>query len=394
MGDLSDGNESQHVGLLRLLYVGISDWDSIPQRSHHIVRHLSDYTHALYINPCYYSFAGYLRDVACQKKTPRRLYAIEYKEPCFQVVTLPPLLPKGLEFPFIARLNYLALTPLIRRVALKLHLDDPVLWLSLPPDRALIGKFCERLVVYDCMDRHAAFRSGRAASRLSREEERLLQEVDVVFASSQDLFGHCARYNDNVYLVRNGVDAEWFRSRAGSFPSAHLAREPSKPMIGYVGTIGPWVDVCLLREIASSFPGARLELVGPVEVDLSPLENLPNVRLVGQVPYESVPALIQGMDVCLLPFKINDLTRAVNPIKLYEYFALGKPVVSTPLPELALYDDLAYLAEPGRDFIEAVRQAIDEGGDSHLAESRRKVADENSWARRAQQIMHILEKHL
>lgn len=364
------------------------------QRSHHLATSLAQFADLVYINPCYYSAAGYLRDLAHGALTRDSIFGIKQVNAALHVATLPPLLPKGLDFPFIGRLNYSLLLPLLRRILAKLDMRAPVLWLSLPPDRALIGKLTERLVVYDCMDRHSAFRSGAAAKRLAHEEERLLHEADVVFASSQDLLEHCSNYNENVYLVRNGVDPEWFRAQAqNAFPS-ELALNVGGPTIGYVGTIGPWVDIELLREIATSFPSIALLLIGPEEADLSMLEGLPNVIITGQIPYQIVPMIIRHLDVCLLPFKISSLTRAVNPIKLYEYFSLGKPVVSTSLPEVELYDDICYVADTKESFIVGVREALREGNASDRVRERKRVADENSWARRVEEIIRILDSHL
>jgi glycosyltransferase involved in cell wall biosynthesis len=377
-----------------IVLFGVAEWSAGKQRSHHLAHRLSKSYDVLFVNPCYLSAFGYLRDALLGNTKRPAVFDVKAVQAGLHVATFPPLLPKGLNFPAIGRFNHWAIRPLLKRVAQRLEIRHPILWLSLPPDRALIRSLSERLVVYDCMDQHAAFRSGETARRLAREEERLLHAADIVFASSEGLLDHCSRHNENVYLVRNGVDPEWFRAQATKATPSELPFEPSRPTVGYVGTIGPWVDIDLLKEIAISYPMVTLVLVGPAEVDLSVLERIPNITITGQLPYQKVPGIIQHLDVCLLPFKVNLLTRSVNPIKLYEYLALGKAIVSTPLPEVVQFGKICYLSEPGQSYIAAIGEALNEGQATDLIQQRRRVADENTWAKRAEEIVRVLDAHL
>jgi glycosyltransferase involved in cell wall biosynthesis len=310
-----------------------------------------------------------------------------------QILTPLPLFPKGLDWPTIGRLNYALSIPLLRRQLARFGISKPVIWLSLPPDRALIGRMDESLVIYDCMDRHAEFRKGRRAERVAKEEIHLLEQAGVVLASSADLLDHCFRHNANAYLVRNGVNPEWLRRRAQESGPGEQLPESDGPTLGYVGTIGPWLDIELLAQVASQLPSAKVVLVGPVETDLSPVSRFPNVIITGPVPYSAIPGIIDKLDVCLLPFKLNNLTRAVDPIKLYEYAALGKPMVSTPLPEVMDRGDISEVA--GReDFVNAIRGLLSQQPQPAVRQRRIRFAEDNSWSVRASRILSIIERHL
>ncbi|MEG3072228.1 MAG: glycosyltransferase [Candidatus Syntrophopropionicum ammoniitolerans] len=109
------------------------------------------------------------------------------------------------------------------------------------------------------------------------------------------------------------------------------------PVVGYVGAISAWFDQEMLAAAAHAHPEWSFVLVGPVDTDVSLLDSLPNVRLTGHKPYSVLPAYLKGFDVTVIPFKINALTTGVNPVKLYEYLAAGRPIVSSDLPEVRAF---------------------------------------------------------
>jgi len=129
--------------------------------------------------------------------------------------------------------------------------------------------------------------------------------------------------------------------------------------LGFFGLIREWVDLELLASVARRRPDWHIVLLGDSTIDLSPYQNLPNIHFLGRKRYEELPAYCKQFDVGLIPFKVNELTRAVNPIKLREYLAAGLPVVSTPLPEISLLKKrCVYVADTADGFIEAVELAL------------------------------------
>jgi GT2 family glycosyltransferase/SAM-dependent methyltransferase len=233
-------------------------------------------------------------------------------------------------------------------------------------------------VVYDCMDEWTNFPGfGEAVLRL---EDELVREADLTIATARLLYEKLDGRAARLLLARNGVDLEHYRRYYGPSPVLEGA---SRPVIGYYGALASWVDVELLEKIARRFSGATIVLAGGVfDVDLSGVEGLPNVRLLGQRPYEEMPRLLWHFDACVIPFLVNDITEATNPVKFYEYISAGKPVVAPRLTELLPYEDLCYLAASHDEFLAGIEQALAEPADDPRRERRREVAEENDWAER------------
>jgi GT2 family glycosyltransferase len=233
-------------------------------------------------------------------------------------------------------------------------------------------------IVYDCMDEWANF-PGFGGPVLALEEG-LVKGADLTVATARRLYEKLDGEAARLALIPNGVDLDhyerYYRENA-------LLEEEDRPVIGYYGALASWVDVDLVEKIARRFPQALLVLAGGAfDVDLSRVERLPNVRLLGQRPYEEMPALLWHFDACVIPFLVNDITEATNPVKFYEYLSGNKPVVSPRLTELLPYEDLCYLADGHDDFLAKLEQALAEPPDDPRRERRRAVAAANDWKER------------
>jgi len=234
------------------------------------------------------------------------------------------------------------------------------------------------VVAYDCMDEWTNF-PGFGAAVLG-EEASLVRGADVTIVSADRLVEKHRTAARELLVVRNGVDAEHYEAFFG--PNDLLADAP-RPIIGYYGALASWVDVPLLEKIARRFPDGTIVLAGGrFDVDLSPIENLPNVRLLGQRPYAEMPALLWDFDVCIIPFQVNAITEATNPVKFYEYLWGEKPIVAPELTELKPFAELCYLARDAEDFVRQVERALAEGPGDPRRRRRREAAVENDWASR------------
>ncbi|HYO15155.1 MAG TPA: glycosyltransferase, partial [Thermoanaerobaculia bacterium] len=158
--------------------------------------------------------------------------------------------------------------------------------------------------------------------------------------------------------------------------------------IGYVGALGPWFDTAAVRAAARALPGWRFRLAGRVEdAGVAVLGDLPNVELAGEIPFREVPSFLAGVDAALVPFQDSPLTRAVDPVKLYEALALGLPVVARRLPETERWQEpLVYLYDAPEAFVRQVRRAVEEDSAARAAERRQAAAGE-SWDRRAADLL-------
>ncbi|MCU1347073.1 MAG: glycosyltransferase, group 1 family domain/glycosyl transferase, group 2 family domain protein [Acidobacteria bacterium] len=232
-------------------------------------------------------------------------------------------------------------------------------------------------VVYDCMDEWNSFPGMKG--ELLAAEERLVAEADLVSVSGQRLLDKWRGRNAHVELVRNATDFGHFAAPQ----TQRLLEGIPHPIAGYFGAIAQWFDIALVAAMAAERPDISFVLIGGVfDVDVRPLQRLPNVHLLGQQPYSRMPAYLRDFDVCLIPFVVNEITAATDPVKFYEYISLGKPVVSTWMPELEPYGELLYLARDKDGYSRALDAALAERDEARFA-ARIAVARENTWAVRA-----------
>jgi len=278
-----------------------------------------------------------------------------------------------------------ALAVSFEALAADLAVGDAVCLVQIPFWAPLAERLRDRLgwrVVYDCMDEWTNF-PGFGASVLSLEEG-LVRGADATVVSADRLEEKWTGTAPRLVLARNAMDAEHYRERYG--PNEILGRV-RHPVIGYYGALASWVDVALLAKIADAHPDATLVLAGgQFDVDLAPIAARGNVRLLGQRPYDEMPQLLWNFDACIIPFLVNDITEATNPVKFYEYLYGGKPVVAPALTELLPYADLSYLARGHDEFLSQLERALAEPPDDPRRAERRRVAEENDWSHRYEAI--------
>jgi len=233
-------------------------------------------------------------------------------------------------------------------------------------------------IVYDCIDRlYGVF--PRSHSMLS-DECQLVREADLVVTTARLLEQEWSGHAQRMCLVPNAADVEHFCRRPNVAPPLEVRSD--SPVIGYVGAIRPWFDVDLLHGVASRRPEWTFVIIGSGDQMTTKLRTLPNVRLVGELPYSELPACVHAFDVCLVPFRLLPVIAATDPVKVYEYLAAGKPVVATDLAELRQHADLLYIAQDCEGFERAIAQALHEDCDCKRFR-RQRFARDNSWEVRA-----------
>jgi teichuronic acid biosynthesis glycosyltransferase TuaH len=195
-----------------------------------------------------------------------------------------------------------------------------------------------------------------------------------------------ARPSGPARLIPNGVDtAEWTEFA----PAADWYTALPRPLMLYAGTLDSRIDVEMVRRTAVRFPQGSLVLVGlnPDPGHLEPLRALPNVHIRPPVTRPEVTAMIRGADVCLVPHATTDLTKAMSPLKLYEYLAAGRPVAAVDLPPMRDIDPRVVLCPPGGDYTEVVARALALGPADEA--DRLAFVDRHSWRRRHDEILEL-----
>jgi glycosyltransferase involved in cell wall biosynthesis len=242
-------------------------------------------------------------------------------------------------------------------------------------------------LIYDCMDHHEGF--GNTGEGIAALELALMKEAEAVVTTSQWLRDIVAAHSPDVALIPNAADYGFFSVTPGS-----IFQDPQgRRVLGYYGAIADWMDVTLLEKLARQFSDCLLLLVGADECGARQrLGMLPNVRFTGEVIYAELPHYLYGMDVCLLPFRVTPLTLATNPVKVYEYLATGKPVVSVALPELEQFGNLVATASTHDEFVLRIEEAL-ASPDHGQPGIRRAFAAGHTWQDRVEEF-DILLRHL
>jgi GT2 family glycosyltransferase/glycosyltransferase involved in cell wall biosynthesis len=273
------------------------------------------------------------------------------------------------------------------------HITDAVCLVLLPFWRPLAMRLRETYgwkVVYDCLDHHAGFSTN--GPQMVEEEASLAAASDLVVATSHVLWEAQRRRNPRCVRIPNAAEFERLCACVGEPPA--LLQRLRRPVVGYIGAVAEWFDSELVGALARARPRWTVVLVGDTHTaDVRPLHGLSNVHLVGEVPYELVPAFLHAFDVCLVPFRMTPLTEATNPVKVYEYLSAGKPVVAVPLPELASMEaeGLVVTAAGAEAFVEAVERALAE--DSPEAAARRRAyAARHTWRARYQELREAIRE--
>ncbi|MBI4603103.1 MAG: glycosyltransferase [Planctomycetes bacterium] len=292
-----------------------------------------------------------------------------------------------------------------RRALERLELSEPILWLVRPEAWDVPGKLGEKLLLYHVVDDYLSYPgvTERARARLDAEERSIGARADLVVVTAEHLLELKRHLNANIHHVRNAVDARTLEEgrRPGPRP-AEVAGLP-RPVCGYVGGITDKLDLELLESIArrqEESGRGSLVLVGPVNVGpgeaaerIARLRSSRAVRLTGPRDAWEIPAFVRSFDVCLIPYRTGDQTRSIDPLKLYEYLAFGKPVVSADIPSLGPFLEVIRTARDREGFLRALDEAAAER-DEALAERRRALAAENTWEHRAEQISRAIEEAL
>ena len=285
------------------------------------------------------------------------------------------------------RLGQRLLAPAIACDLARLGFDNPVVIAGLPHAVDALPWLPKRqALVYHCADDYANVQGF--PDTLPELEADLCQQADLVITTSETLCQERRRFNPNTHWVPNGADFGHFSQSAA--PAAELQHIP-RPIVGFVGGLSQWVDIRLIAALALARKDWSFVLVGPVGTDVSALDELGNVTLLGARPYTNVPAYLAAMDVALIPFKQDRVTYHADPIKAYEYLAAGLPIVATEMPALRRLSHVVCLANSPESFEAQIAAAIAEGRAAKKSE-RQAEAARHSWTSRFETIDALLRE--
>jgi glycosyltransferase involved in cell wall biosynthesis len=261
--------------------------------------------------------------------------------------------------------------------------EPPIALTNIPIVADLIGCLAVRRWVYYCVDDFAEW-PGLDGTTIRTMEERLIARADVLIAVSPNLQEKLGRQGRSAHLLTHGVDLErWDQCNATAPHSSAASFERLEhPVIMFWGVIDRRMDVAFLARLANDLLGGTIVLIGP-ESDPDPaLARLPRVVRHPPVRFEQLPEIARAAQVLIMPYADLPVTHAMQPLKLKEYLATGKPVVVRDLPSTRTWAGALDLAETPEPFSRIVQERLATGLPDSQRQARGRLAAE-SWAAKA-----------
>jgi glycosyltransferase involved in cell wall biosynthesis len=381
-----------------VVYFG-NDWNADNRTSsHHIARWLARRVPVLYIDSPGFrapkATSSDLKKIQSKLKAAfegPRAVEVEGDGPGVWLLVVPQAPFRRL--PFVKAINRLVGSFLVRRALRKLHISNYISWFATPDMASLAGTLGEKFIVYYCTDDHASM-PGVEAKEISALDALLTRKAGQVFVTSPVMQDDKRKLNQHVQYSPHGVDVSMFeRSMDPDLEPAQGSEGLPKPVIGFWGTVDAWVDTDLVRYCAERRPGWTFLLIGKVNEARAELESCSNVVLTGPQPYAMLPHWAKCFDVAVIPFRKSQLVTHINPLKLREYLATGRPVVSTPMPEVEKLRDCVGIGRTREEFLQQLDKAVHEDTEEQR-EKRLQTVRSMTWEARVSEVTRTVMRRM
>ena len=311
------------------------------------------------------------------------------------IIATPPLkLPLRYEDPFLY-INQFFLRRWLQSTLQSLDMKQPVFWCYEPDIVPVIEKLEKSFTLYMVTDDYASNPlSLNRESQIRKWERRMLEQVDLVISSGEELVADRLKYNPNTRYVAHGVNHELFATAldpALTIPPG--VKNITEPIIGFVGRINQRIDLSIIEAILEK--EWTLLMVGQIGDDevARKIASMPGILFAGHQAEDALAAYLKAMSVCIIPYSLNEHTRHIHPLKALEYLAAGKAVVSTPLASLKTYQKLIDFASTPADFLASIENAI-HNDSQEIRQERSRYTASMTWLARLEEICVYIEPHL
>ena len=388
-----------------IIYFGPGGWSGMWRNRHQLMSRFARKNKVMYVEPIYsmYRFR--------QQQQRERQGIIDFWQACRKarvskaadnlfIYHSPMFVPIFGRFP-LDKISWWVWNLLFKQTMKRLGFTKPIIWLSRPNMSCFIGNFKEKLIIYHVVDEYLSYgeMDVERRAKLEKLEQQVLEKADLVIVVSEKLHATKSVFNKHTYLVPNGVDyASYSKALTDDTPMPSDISQLPKPVIGYSGLISRRLDLGLISYIAKSHTEWSLVLIGEVndggcESELNRLREMKNVYFLGIKEITQVPHYVRVFDVCIVPYKLNEQTQNLSPLKLYDFMAMGKEIVTTDFPIAREFKDILHIAESNDSFVNCIKEALAEN-DEALFTKRRQIAAQNTWEKRVGKLSEIIKYHL
>ena len=356
----------------KILYVMNVEWNWIKQRPHFIAEGLSKNHHVEVLYRYWYNRKGLTLNRNENSVKLSRIYSIPF-------VT---------RFAKLKAVNDWIVSRKIKKVARKF--DPDIVYLTHPNQFEKFDNNYKGKVIYDCMDYHTAFiTENNEQQRIKKLETKLIARADLILVSSERLLSNLLKdYQEvldesKIEVVRNGYNGDVLDVPAEK-------RKAKKYVLAYVGTISHWFDFDILLKSLKDFKNIEYRLIGPVSGVTIP-EN-ERIKYVGSVEHKDIYSNIKDADALIMPFKLNDIVEAVDPVKLYEYINFNKDILTISYKEIERFSKFTYSYDGYDEFKSQLEILMQSKEIKYNEKMREDFLNCNSWENRISRIEALIEK--
>jgi len=275
--------------------------------------------------------------------------------------------------------------------------SQPILWIFYPYLYKITRRFKSYFMVYDIVDYHTS-PDCKKNQRIRKNEKILIKKADFVCINSNSLYQKFKKIKKNVPVVPLGFRIDYFKK-----PLKKLKLKLKKPTLGFIGNISKRIDFNLCLKLIKGNPNWNLVFVGPKYRELSvknkinklnQLLKYKNFKWIKKQPKEKIPAIIKQFDICLIPYDTSEgFNKYSYPMKLFEYFYMGKPVVATPIEELRRFPKFVKISKNIKEWEKHIKSLLAKPWPEKYKKEQKKLAEQNSWQKKIEAISRTLEKY-
>jgi glycosyltransferase involved in cell wall biosynthesis len=377
-----------------IIFIATEPWEgSLWRRRHHVAWQLAKDNRVLFIEPP-------------SRKSSKKI-SIKYQGRNLYSITVKKNFPDQVirNKINISWLNSALARKELRNIAKEMKFESPLLWVYFSTQQYdYFNLFNEKLIISDWYDMFTAY-FGWTSDEYKKcniiRTEKIIKNADIIFGVSKEICEYLKKKHQRVYFMPHGVNNEIFDAKTEDGPDIKRLKDIKGPKIGYLGAIQYKIDFELLNYIATRCKDWKIVLAGRKSINnivdntaFTRLLQNTNVIYLGEITKEQIPNYLEALDVCALPFKKVEWTRYFSPLKLWEYLASGKPIVAMDRGVDYECGKYVRVAKTMDEFIQLTEGVLKEKEGQSVVEERKSIAKSNSWDKRVEQMMAIINREI
>ena len=369
-----------------LFVVFSDDWGVHPSSSQHIFREIASTRKVLWVNTVGMRAPRFtwIDIVKVYQKMSRMLFGSHSstaKNSPGNIYVIQPFMLPYYNNILVKLLNRYSVSRLINKYINEMGVTSSIVVVTAPNAHEYVSFCTASKVVYYCVDDFSEW-PGLNKDELMRMELETARKSDVIVVTSDALYQRFLSERKPIYYLDHGVDLKLFLKK--DISEHKKLAETQKPRVGYYGLFDERSDFDLLISIAQRFKDVSFIITGNVVADITELKKYPNIIFTGPVPYEELPEIVSGLDICILPYKVGKITDSIQPLKLKEYIATKKPVITTAIKEAIKMKEYINIAYNHQEFIELIEKVLN--GEISIKNADDMLSKE-SWSEKARKFI-------